>query len=206
MDLLYRDSKRIIVGKLSGRSTEETLQELKKRVGREVYPIHRVDQPVSGPLLVALSSEEAGHLSAQLRAGTIRRTYVAVCERPDVPVEEGRWNDLLSWNRKGNRAFVSTDGKPAALNALRIGKTERYDVWRFELKTGRHHQIRIQCANRGIPVVGDLKYGARRSKRGGGIYLHGYSIEIPIPERLISFCYPPRESLWNAALAVLQAP
>ncbi len=204
MDLLYRDSAVLVVAKQLGVSTEETLESLRRMIGAEVRPVHRLDQPVSGALAVALDRGSAANMNRQLSQGTFTRRYAAVCRRDDS-VPEGLWEDRVVFNRRSNRGEQAhgNDGAVARLISQRAGRTDRYDVWTFTLETGRRHQIRLQCSIRGIPVVGDLKYGARRSRRGGGIYLHSLQVAFLHPgdgRRITIWSHPKRDPLWQAAV------
>ena len=77
---------------------------------------------------------------------------------------------------------------------------ERYDLLEVQLLTGRHHQIRCQLAAMGMPIKGDLKYGARRSNPDGSISLHARRIELvhPVSKVLVSVEAPlPADALWQ---------
>ena len=84
-----------------------------------------------------------------------------------------------------NKTYVvskgAKDGKFAALNYRVLKKGDRYSMVEVELETGRHHQIRCQLSAIGCPIKGDLKYGAKRSNRDGGISLHARSVELVHP-------------------------
>lgn len=74
----------------------------------------------------------------------------------------------------------------------------------IDLKTGRHHQIRAQLAAIGCSIKGDLKYGADRSNKDGGIHLHARSLEIvhPVKKEPVAFlALPPEDPVWNACIS-----
>ena len=89
---------------------------------------------------------------------------------------EGKTDEMQALQRRYG------EPKKAVLRCRIIGEGERYLFLEINLVTGRHHQIRAQLAAVGLHIKGDLKYGARRSEKGGGIRLHAYSLAFPDPE------------------------
>ena len=87
-----------------------------------------------------------------------------------------------------------------------IASTERYALLEVQLFTGRHHQIRCQLANIGLPIKGDLKYGAPRSNPDGGISLHSRQAQFvhPVSKQEVVIVAPvPDDTLWKALAAQL---
>ncbi len=168
--------------------------DLKRRHARPgnvfVGLVHRLDRPVSGVILLARTSKAASRLSSQFRDGSIAKVYRAIVEG-SVPLNEGHWVDTLRKDRGLN--LVSTveenapDGREAWLDftvrGRQVGTTE------IELRpgTGRGHQLRVQLASRGFPILGDRKYGARSSVRaadgGWRIALHAQSLRFKHPTK-----------------------
>ena len=127
--------------------------------------VHRLDRPTSGVVLLARTSKAASRLSAQFRAGKIVKLYWAIVEgQPDPP--EGRWVDVLDKDRDRNRSRVLDDeeaedeGQAAQVDYRVVGRWRGYSKVELRPKTGRSHQLRVQLADRGLPIVGDRKYGA----------------------------------------------
>ncbi len=147
---------------------------------------HRLDRPVSGIAVFAKTSKCLERLNEAFRAGLVHKTYWALtCARPEP--SEGELRNLLVRNEKQNKSYVC-DGprqgaKEAALRYRVLQDTDRYHLVEVELLTGRHHQIRCQLSAIGCPIKGDLKYGAPRSNRDGGISLHARSISFEHPVR-----------------------
>jgi 23S rRNA pseudouridine1911/1915/1917 synthase len=118
--------------------------------------------------------------------------------------------DLIHWlafDRRQNksRAFTEPgpDRKKGILRCRLCGTGLRYLFLEINLITGRHHQIRAQLAALGMPVKGDLKYGARRSEKTGGIRLHARSLSFPNPTGTgdplrVTAAPPLRDPLWEA--------
>ncbi len=128
-----------------------------------VGPVHRLDRPTSGVVLLARTSKAAGRLAQQFRGGSVEKVYWAIVERqPDPP--EGVWTDVLDKDRARNQVRVldapEGDAREAcvAYRVLRSGRGR----CKLELRplTGRSHQLRVQLASRGLPIIGDRKYGS----------------------------------------------
>jgi 23S rRNA pseudouridine1911/1915/1917 synthase len=138
--------------------------------------IHRLDKPVSGVMVYAKNQKSAAALSASLQAGKMEKWYCAVvCGQP---VENcGEYVDYLRQDRKNNRSEIvdksAPDGKKAVLSyevmevihREMMGKEETFSLVKIRLETGRHHQIRVQFAGHGTPLLGDEKYGNRENAK-----------------------------------------
>lgn len=151
--------------------------------------VHRLDRPVSGVILLARTSKAAGRLSAQFRDHEVEKVYLAMVEgSPEGG--EGEWFDLLRKDERENRVEVVPDGaggQEAGLAYEVIEKGARTSLLRLRPTTGRGHQLRVQLASRGFPIVGDRKYGSDRSVQAldGGlrIALHAESLTFTHPTR-----------------------
>ena len=125
--------------------------------------VHRIDQPTSGVMLLARTSKAASRLSEQFREGSIEKVYWAVVEGR-VPPGSGEWSDALLKDETRNVVSVVPPGTPgaraAALAYRVLGSSGRASLVEVRPLTGRSHQIRVQLAARGLPIVGDRKYGA----------------------------------------------
>jgi 23S rRNA pseudouridine1911/1915/1917 synthase len=157
--------------------------------------VSRLDGPVSGVLLFARTSKAAARLSEQFRHRSVEKTYWAIVEGGDLPAA-GRWEDSLAKDepRRRMRRIGSQEagGLPAVLEFRRLRRLSL--GWLVEVlpETGRKHQIRVQFAERGWPVVGDAKYGAQRSFPSG-IALHSrrLAFDHPISKERIELLAPP---------------
>jgi len=141
-----------------------------------------------------------------MQTGAVERRYWAIVEGTALP-ESGALANRIGFDRRRNRSFVAESGKPARLRYTVRARGERYTLLEIVLDTGRHHQIRVQLAEAGSPIRGDLKYGARRSQPEGGIALHAVALRFPHPlsgEMLSFFAPPPSGSLWDALAAGLR--
>lgn len=130
--------------------------------------VHRLDQPVEGVLVFGLTPEAASSLSRQISSKSAVKKYLAVTDREPAE-KEGRLVDYLKKEPRGNISKVvkadTRGAKEARLTykVLNIAeddkmKTGRKVLLEITLETGRHHQIRVQLANAGMPLLGDHKY------------------------------------------------
>ena len=199
--ILYEDNHLLIINKRAGEivqgdktGVEPLCETLKAFIaGRDGKPgrvfmgvPHRLDRPVSGIAVFAKTSKALERLNEAFRTGEIHKTYWALtCAAPSPA--EGELENMLLRNEKQNKSYICTNSNPAAkLARLRyrtLHQYDRYTLVEVELLTGRHHQIRCQLAGIGCPIKGDLKYGAARSNRDGGINLHARSITLVHPTR-----------------------
>lgn len=193
-DIIYLDNHLLVLNKKGGllvqgdRSGDSTLLEEAKNYLKVEFkkpgnvflgPVHRIDRPVSGVVLFARTSKAASRLSEQFRNGTPEKRYLAIVKgkTPD----EGRWEDMLA--RKGATSYITDDGsgKSSSLSFRRLFYGEGCSLVEIKLETGRHHQIRVQFASRGFPILGDFRYGNKESFGNKTIALHAYSLTISHP-------------------------
>ncbi len=163
MEILYNNADFAVCVKPVGLDAEQEVPaELKKILGGEVYTLHRLDQNVGGVMVYARTKAAAAALSKSIQDGSMVKEYVAMVH--GTPPEAGDWQDLLFKDSRKNKVFVvkkqRAGVKPARLEfkRLRAGETSLVHI---RLHTGRSHQIRVQFASRGFPLVGDHKYGSR---------------------------------------------
>ena len=227
MQVLYEDNHIIAVSKtcheiVQGDKTGDTpLSEIVKAYIKEKYQkpgevflgvTHRLDRPTTGVVLFARTSKALTRLNAMFQSHElIRKTYWAIVEKAEIGKVKGendeaiRLENYLWRNEKQNKSFVvkagTKDAKRAVLSYRAIAQSDRYTLLEINLETGRHHQIRCQLSAIGLPIKGDLKYGAKRSNPDGGISLHARKIEFvhPVSKLPISITAPvPEDMLWKA--------
>ena len=163
MEILYSDREIAVCVKPVGLDSEQQVPEaLRAALGGEIYPIHRLDKNVGGVMVYARTRSAAAALSRCVQDGSLVKEYVALVH--GTPPEKGDWQDLLWKDSAKNKVFVVNRErkgvKPARLEFTRLTAGETSLV-RIRLHTGRSHQIRVQFASRGFPLVGDHKYGSR---------------------------------------------
>lgn len=211
--ILYEDNHILIMNKRVGeivqgdKTGDEPLSETLKafialrdeKPGRVFMGVpHRLDRPVSGIAMFAKTSKALERLNDMFRTGDVHKTYWALSASRPEPAEA----EICHWlvrNEKQNKSYAYTDeaaarkaggrggisegARQARLRYKVIEDTDRYHLIEVELLTGRHHQIRCQLSTIGCPIKGDLKYGAPRSNKDGGICLHARSITFIHPVR-----------------------
>ena len=159
MKIIYSDSRIIVCVKPVGMDSEH---EVPAALGGDIFPVHRLDKNVGGVMVYARTKAAAAELSKAVQEGTMVKEYVAAVH--GEPPESGDWTDLLFKDSTKNKVFVVKKErrgvKKARLEFRRLTGGERSLV-HIRLHTGRSHQIRVQFASRGFPLVGDHKYGAR---------------------------------------------
>ena len=125
--------------------------------------VHRLDRPTSGVVLLARTSKAASRLSEQFRQGRVSKTYYAICEGT-TSFREGIWEDQLSKDQQTNTVSANlrkNQGQTARVRYEIIDQKQYQLGVILEPLTGRGHQLRVQLASRGLPIVGDQKYGAK---------------------------------------------
>ena len=165
LEILYSDANIAVCIKPVGLDSEQEVPDaLMQQLGGQIFPIHRLDKNVGGVMVYARTKPAAASLSKAVQDGTMVKEYVAMVH--GIPPEQGDWEDLLWKDSRKNKVFVVKrvrgGVKKARLEFTRLSQGETSLV-RIRLHTGRSHQIRVQFASRGYPLVGDHKYGARDS-------------------------------------------
>jgi len=216
--ILYQNSACVVVNKLSGEAAEGAgerqadLQLMLKDYLKSGFAeaVNRLDVPVTGCSLFALNSSSLKFLNAAFadKHGSVIKKYWAVIEKPDKKIPES--GELIHWietNTRINKSFAyneNAQGRKKASLAYKIsGEGKNYLFLEVRLLTGRHHQIRSQFEKAGLHIKGDLKYGAKRSEKDGGIRLHaGYlSFNNPLnKDELIEVISDPpvMDNLWQS--------
>jgi 23S rRNA pseudouridine1911/1915/1917 synthase len=204
-EILYEQGPLLIVAKPGGLLTqappgidslESRVREFLKRRDAKTGNIylavlHRLDRPVSGVLALARHVRAARRVAQQFEDRTVRKTYWAIVEGVVEP-ESGVWTDHLRKIPGEPRAEVvpadHPEGRIAVLHYRTLQHLANQTWLEIELETGRTHQIRVQAASRGHPVLGDELYGASspfgpqtEDPRERCIALHARSLELRHP-------------------------
>ncbi len=199
IEVLYEDNHLIVLNKgvsdiVQGDETGDVSLDLKlkgflrerdHKPGNVFVGIpHRLDRPVSGVVVYTKTGKALGRMTNLFREKQVEKIYMAlVSEIPDPPV--ATLAHYLTRNTRQNKSYCHHEAvkhsKHAVLHYRYMNSSDRYHLLEVILETGRHHQIRAQLASIGCPIKGDVKYGAKRPNRDGGISLHA---------RRISFIHP----------------
>ena len=166
IDILYMDDDLVVCVKPARvLSTDEPggLPELlRQQVGTQDFrTVHRLDRVVSGLMVVARNAAAASALSRQIREDSFEKEYQAVLHGCPERAED-RLTDLLLRDKARKMTMVVTDAgkdvQPAALCYRVLNSNRQLTRVQIRLETGRTHQIRVQFASRGLPLVGERKY------------------------------------------------
>ena len=175
LKILWEDKELLIVAKPIDINSEHTPDEsglpdrLMQERGGSFFPIHRLDFGVGGALLCAKTQNAAAALSKALTEGKLKKEYLALAHG-ELP-KQGRFDHLLFYDRKAGKSFVVDRERKGvkAASLTFISERTAESPWgilslvRIFPETGRTHQIRVQFANAGHPLLGDRKYGAKES-------------------------------------------
>jgi len=167
--------------------------------------VHRIDRPTSGLVIYAKTSKALTRLTVMVKDREVKKTYWALVAKEMIPKSQ-RLVHYLQKNEKTNKATVfvkPTDGAKESILTYTVIKTlDNYQLLEIDLETGRHHQIRAQLSKIGVPIKGDLKYGAPRSNPDGGISLHARKLQFihPVTKEEVEIItpVPQNDAVWKA--------
>lgn len=167
--------------------------------------VHRIDRPTSGLVIYAKTSKALSRLTVMVKDREVKKTYWALVAKEMIPKSQ-RLVHYLQKNEKTNKATVfvkATEGAKESILTYNLIKTlDNYQLLEIDLETGRHHQIRAQLSKIGVPIKGDLKYGAPRSNPDGGISLHARKLQFihPVTKENIEIIapVPQNDAVWKA--------
>ncbi|MCQ2982180.1 MAG: RluA family pseudouridine synthase [Treponemataceae bacterium] len=170
--------------------------------------VNRIDRPVTGVVIVALTADANAALSAMVKKHrNMDKEYWAIVEGVKEPTDD--WvtvEQFLSYNQKVQKAFVESKAGngalPATLEYRVLGHGTNYSFVSVKLITGRTHQIRCQLSSLHMHIKGDLKYGSKRSEKNGGIRLHAAKLSFTDPMNgqkvHVEAPLPYTDPLWDA--------
>jgi 23S rRNA pseudouridine1911/1915/1917 synthase len=200
LQVLFEDNHCLAINKPAGLATmgaaakQQTLQRqaqdyLKAKYDKPgnafVGVVHRLDRLVSGVVLFARTSKAAARISHQFREGSIEKVYWAVVEGT-FPKAAGSLEDWLQKDREAGRVEVmhphEEEARLSLLHYQLRGEADGLSWLEIRPQTGRTHQIRVQLAHHGFPILGDAKYGGVRIFPKG-IALHARSLTFLHPVR-----------------------
>lgn len=205
LDIIYEDADIIVVNKKQGMvvhpapgNYEHTLVnallyhfgELSNTNSIRPGIVHRIDKDTSGLLVVAKNDIAHANLAAQIAEHSCKRTYIALLEGK-LKNDNGTISTYLERDKKDRKKYaVSTQGKFAITHYEVIERYTENTLARFQLETGRTHQIRVHSKHLGHPIVGDLTYGYAKQKfKLNGQLLHATKLELVHPVTKKQMCF-----------------
>ncbi len=219
LKILYEDNHIIVVVKNPGIPVQadktgdmdmltiikEYIKEKYKKPGN-VYLglVHRLDRMVGGVMVFAKTSKAASRISEYIRQKNVKKKYFAIVNGY-LPISDNniKLNDYLVKNERLNMSRVVEKGYKGSKEAILEYKVlknfeyngKKYSLVDIDLHTGRHHQIRVQFANIGHPLYGDIKYGQKINKVGQNLALFSYYLSFfhPTKDEYLEFKFMPNE-------------
>ena len=167
----------------------------------DVRTVHRLDRVVGGLMVLARNAQTASELSRQIREDLFEKEYTAVIHgRPEY--DTGKFYDLLFRDKAGKMTMVSKEpGKgvqSATLTYHILNEREGMCKVRIKLETGRTHQIRVQFASRGLPLVGERKYSTLEDDCEIALWSSKIGFTHPVTCEKMEFeLEPPKTYPWN---------
>jgi 23S rRNA pseudouridine1911/1915/1917 synthase len=225
INVLYEDNHLLVVNKPAMLPTmgvaddrPSLLAEAKEYIRRKhdkpgnVYlgVVSRLDAPVTGVVLLARTSKAAARLSKQFRERDVEKVYWAIVEGHVQPAD-GELTDYLRKDERHRRVHTTGAQTPGAQIAELIYRTmsgpadgarsrdaSSTSLLEVHPRTGRKHQIRVQLAKAGFPIVGDRKYGSTRPFPAGiGLHSRRLALQHPVSKMQMEFAAPLPAS-WRA--------
>ena len=210
LNILYEDNHIIVVEKpinvlsQSDNTNDLDLLTMVKNYIKEKYNkpgnvyvglVHRLDRVVGGIMVFAKTSKAASRLSDQIRLNNVNKTYLAIVhgKTKNNNILKDKLLKLSDFN-----TIVDNKGKDSELSYELIEYLEKdnLSLVKVNLKTGRHHQIRVQFSSRGYPLVGDKRYG-KDNINEIGLYAYKLSFIHPTTKEKMEFKLIPKHSLFS---------
>ena len=214
-EILYQDNALLVcrkpVGVLSEPSGGKGMPELLSARLREegardfIAGVHRLDKNVGGLMVFSRRKDVTGKLIDQVARRQMEKEYLAIVRGcPKEP--EGVYEDLLFHDSRCNKTFVvkrQRKGVRDAKLSYRVLASVRQEdmtltLVRMRLHTGRTHQIRVQFASRGMPLLGDIRYGSRDRRCDAALWSCRLCFTHPVSKKPVDItCLPPDQYPWN---------
>lgn len=174
--IVYKPAGIVVSGNKKFTLENALASNLKKSTQKDALhrpePIHRLDYPTSGALLIAKTSKVLIDLNAMFEAKTIKKIYAAVTM--GMQQKEGTIETDID-NKPSKTIYKTVQTQPSR-------KYNNLNLMELQPHTGRRHQLRKHMASIGNPIFGDLLYGEEgKNGKGNGLYLHAYSIQFQHP-------------------------
>lgn len=216
--IVYEDNHLLVVNKLANeivqgdKTGDSSLVDFVKAYIKEKYNkpgnvfaglVHRIDRPVGGLVIFTKTGKALARMNRIVQQRELKKEYLAIVRnKPHEPA--ARLQNFLLKNQQQNKSYVMPNenrgAKKAVLDYEYIASSDSFHLLKIRLHTGRHHQIRVQLAHIGSPILGDLKYGDKRPLVDASIALHAHKIQFIHPVQQIELALqanPPLKHPWS---------
>lgn len=207
--IIYHEYPFLVVNKPAGIAVQSSsqislLDVVKNQFNKKYEIVNRIDQVVSGLVFFCANKYHTDRLNQSFKSRDVEKTYFALVEKIGMDDNFGKLEEYLFHDKKKYKAFVvdrsHKHAKQASLKYELLAELNFYNLLKIEPKEGRFHHIRALLGYHGIPVKGDIKYGARRKNNDRSIHLHAYKLKFNTPTigNIVQFIAPlPQDNLWN---------
>ena len=212
LTILYEDAHLVICLKPPGVLSEDSekgrcmpalLREHYRAQGKSDYiaTVHRLDKIVGGVMVFSRRRQVTGQLTAAIARHEITKEYLAVL-RGHPEKAEDTLTDLLFRDAAHNKSYVvkrmRKGVREARLSYREIARTDALSLVRVQLHTGRTHQIRVQFASRGLPLLGDIRYGSRDERCTAALWSYRLALRHPVTGKTVDVsALPPEGYPWQ---------
>ena len=212
LTILYEDAHLVICLKPPGVLSEDSekgrcmpalLREHYRAQGKSDYiaTVHRLDKIVGGVMVFSRRRQVTGQLTAAIARHEITKEYLAVL-RGHPEKAEDTLTDLLFRDAAHNKSYVvrrmRKGVREARLSYREIARTDALSLVRIQLHTGRTHQIRVQFASRGLPLLGDIRYGSRDERCTAALWSYRLALRHPVTGKTVDVsALPPEGYPWQ---------
>ena len=212
LTILYEDAHLVICLKPPGVLSEDSekgrcmpalLREHYRAQGKNDYiaTVHRLDKIVGGVMVFSRRRQVTGMLTAAIARHEITKEYLAVL-RGHPEKAEDTLADLLFRDAAHNKSYVvrrmRKGVREARLSYREIARTDALSLVRIQLHTGRTHQIRVQFASRGLPLLGDIRYGSRDERCTAALWSYRLALRHPVTGETVDVsALPPEGYPWQ---------
>lgn len=178
---------------------QEVKNYLKESTGEKnpyAQHLHRLDRPVSGVVLFTKQKEHLRNLSEQFAERKVSKYYVALTSSGPSSASGPEAAILEHWHRKEKKKAVlvpeGTEFAEKVKLEYIVQPHENNFLWNIKLHTGKFHQIRVQLASLGCPIIGDVLYGSPKAYHPNAIALHAAKLVIahPVTGKEMEFVAP----------------
>ena len=187
----------------SAKSMPRWLREHYRALGKpdHIDVVHRLDKVTGGIMVFSRRKEVTGKLTNAVTQDRIAKEYLAVL-RGRIEKEEDTLVDLLFRDARKNKSYVVKRARKgvreAKLSYQSVGATDDLTLVRVQLHTGRTHQIRVQFSSRGLPLLGDVRYGSKDERCEAALWSYHLAFPHPVKKSVVDITLPPpAEYPWN---------